>query len=309
MFMASRKQTLEREHQTYTVRPLSISTTTKPKLSYQVLGEHHKDRAEERAARSDAKVRQIFSDNCSCCNPSPFHNYCQHPAPSGQQCNALTQHRLLRCNSLNIFRLPCWSPSWEGWTRPWKVFRIKVSQLPCNNLRIAKNGKPNFAGDENGKREEDLEEEIKDVKERFRNAEVIICSHLGTIWLLSIFKILGQCRDGWADSTETSDRNWQDGGITSNISTKISNQLILNSFLFVCGRPSKLSKRMTSFPFPIFFFLSEICFPLTDCIAGWEDEEDPYGGGHGAPCSEHRRHLRSFDVSLLLLRHGGHLEV
>merc|ERR1712115_637209 len=27
-------------------------------------------------------------------------------------------------------------------------------------------------GDENGKREEDLEEEIKDVKERFRNAEV-----------------------------------------------------------------------------------------------------------------------------------------
>ena len=41
--------------------------------------------------------------------------------------------------------------------------------------------KPNFAGDENGKREEDLEEEIKDVKERFRNAEVIICSHLGTI--------------------------------------------------------------------------------------------------------------------------------
>ena len=114
MFMASRKQTLEREYQTYTVRPLSISTTTKPKLSYQVLGEHHKDRAEERAARSDAKVRQIFSDNCSCCNPSPFHNYCQHPAPSGQQCNALTQHRLLRCNSLNIFRLPCWSPSWEG---------------------------------------------------------------------------------------------------------------------------------------------------------------------------------------------------
>ena len=97
--------------------------------------------------------------------------------------NALTQHRLLRCNSLNIFRLPCWSPSWEGWTRPWKVFQIKVSQLPCNNLRIAKNGKPNFAGDENGKREEDLEEEIKDVKERFRNAEVMICSHLGTIWL------------------------------------------------------------------------------------------------------------------------------
>ena len=138
MFMASRKQTLEREYQTYTIRPLSISTTTKPKLSYQVLGEHHKDRAEERAARSDAKVRQIFSDNCSCCNPSPFHNYCQHPAPSGQQCNALTQHRLLRCNSLNIFRLPCWSPSWEGWTRPWKVFQIKVSQLPCNNFRIAK---------------------------------------------------------------------------------------------------------------------------------------------------------------------------
>ena len=29
-----------------------------------------------------------------------------------------------------------------------------------------------FAGDENGKREEDLEEEIKDVKERFRDAEV-----------------------------------------------------------------------------------------------------------------------------------------
>ena len=53
--------------------------------------------------------------------------------------------------------------------------------MPCNNLRIAKNGKPNFAGDENGKREEDLEEEIKDVKERFRNAEVIICSHLGTV--------------------------------------------------------------------------------------------------------------------------------
>ena len=51
MFMASRKQTLEREYQTYTVRPLSISTTTQPKLSYQVLGEHHKDRAEERAAR------------------------------------------------------------------------------------------------------------------------------------------------------------------------------------------------------------------------------------------------------------------
>ena len=63
MFMASRKQTLEREYQTYTVRPLSISTTTKPKFSYQVLGEHHKDRAEERAARSDAKVRSIFSDN------------------------------------------------------------------------------------------------------------------------------------------------------------------------------------------------------------------------------------------------------
>ena len=108
------------------------------KLPRQVLGEHHKDRAEERAARSDAKVRQIFSDNCSCCNPSPFHNYCQHPAPSGQQCNALTQHRLLRCNSLNIFRLPCWSPSWEGWTRPWKVFQIKVGQFPDNNFRIAK---------------------------------------------------------------------------------------------------------------------------------------------------------------------------
>ena len=29
-----------------------------------------------------------------------------------------------------------------------------------------------FAGDDNGKREEDLEEEIKDVKERFRDAEV-----------------------------------------------------------------------------------------------------------------------------------------
>ena len=29
-----------------------------------------------------------------------------------------------------------------------------------------------LAGDENGKREEDLEEEIKDVKERFRSAEV-----------------------------------------------------------------------------------------------------------------------------------------
>ena len=29
-----------------------------------------------------------------------------------------------------------------------------------------------FSGDENGKREEDLEEEIKDVKERFRDAEV-----------------------------------------------------------------------------------------------------------------------------------------
>ena len=123
--MASKKQTLEREYQTY--RPTSISPTTNSKLSSKVLGEHHKDRAEERAARSDAKVRQNFCDNCSCCNPSPFHNYCQHPAPSGQQCNALTQHRLLRCNSLNIFRLPCWSPSWEGWTRPWKVFQIKVS--------------------------------------------------------------------------------------------------------------------------------------------------------------------------------------
>ena len=32
--------------------------------------------------------------------------------------------------------------------------------------------KLSFAGDENGKREEDLEEEIKDVKERFRDAEV-----------------------------------------------------------------------------------------------------------------------------------------
>ena len=58
MFMASRKQTLEREYQTYTVRPLSISTTTQPKLSYQVLGEHHKDRAEERAARRKLSHQQ-----------------------------------------------------------------------------------------------------------------------------------------------------------------------------------------------------------------------------------------------------------
>ena len=177
--VASKKQTLEREYQTY--RPTSISPTTNSKLSSKVLGEHHKDRAEERAARSDAKVRSIFSDNCSCCNPLSSHNFCQHLPPSDQYGNALTKHRSSRFNSLNIFRLPCWSLSWEGWTRPWKVFQIKVSQLPCNNLRIAKNRKPNFAGDENGKREEDLEEEIKDVKERFRNAEVMICSHLGTI--------------------------------------------------------------------------------------------------------------------------------
>ena len=95
MFMASRKQTLEREYQTYTVRLLSISTTTKPKFSYQVLGEHHKDRAEERAARSDAKVKSIFSNICSCCNPSRFHNFCQHPPPSDQHGKALKQHRLI----------------------------------------------------------------------------------------------------------------------------------------------------------------------------------------------------------------------
>jgi len=101
--MASRKQTLEREYQTYTVRPLSISTTTKPKLSYQVLGEHHKDRAEERAARSDAKIAMLESE----------------------------------------------------------LGGVNKTMKSLSNQ-----------GDENGKREEDLEEEIKDVKERFRNAEV-----------------------------------------------------------------------------------------------------------------------------------------
>ena len=37
---------------------------------------------------------------------------------------------------------------------------------------------------------------------------------------------------------------------------KFSNRFILNSFLFLCVRPSKLSKRMTSFPFPIWNMFS-----------------------------------------------------
>merc|ERR1712192_183204 len=68
-----------------------------------VLGEHHKDRAEERAARSDAKIAMLESEL-------------------------------------------------GGVNKTMKSLSVQ--------------------GDENGKREEDLEEEIKDVKERFRSAEV-----------------------------------------------------------------------------------------------------------------------------------------
>jgi len=68
-----------------------------------VLGEHHKDRAEERAARSDAKIAMLESE----------------------------------------------------------LGGVNKTMKSLSNQ-----------GDENGKREEDLEEEIKDVKERFRNAEV-----------------------------------------------------------------------------------------------------------------------------------------
>jgi len=68
-----------------------------------VLGEHHKDRAEERAARSDAKIAMLESEL-------------------------------------------------GGVNKTMKSLSVQ--------------------GDENGKREEDLEEEIKDVKERFRDAEV-----------------------------------------------------------------------------------------------------------------------------------------
>merc|ERR1712080_56869 len=68
-----------------------------------VLGEHHKDRAEERAARSDAKIAALESEL-------------------------------------------------GGVNKTMKSLSI--------------------AGDVNGKREEDLEEEIKVVKERFRDAEV-----------------------------------------------------------------------------------------------------------------------------------------
>jgi len=68
-----------------------------------VLGEHHKDRAEERAARSDAKISMLESEL-------------------------------------------------GGVNKTMKSLSIQ--------------------GDDNGKREEDLEEEIKSVKERFRDAEV-----------------------------------------------------------------------------------------------------------------------------------------
>merc|ERR1711962_213193 len=68
-----------------------------------VLAEHHRDRAEERAARSDAKIAGLESE----------------------------------LGGVN------------------KTMKSLSS-----------------AGDENGKREEDLEEEIKVVKERFRDAEV-----------------------------------------------------------------------------------------------------------------------------------------
>merc|ERR1712228_634659 len=68
-----------------------------------VLGEHHKDRAEERAARSDAKIAMLESE----------------------------------------------------------LGGVNKTMKSLSNQ-----------GDENGKREEDLEEEIKYVKERFRNAEV-----------------------------------------------------------------------------------------------------------------------------------------
>merc|ERR1711877_67557 len=46
-------------------------------------------------------------------------------------------------------------------------------------------------GDENGKREEDLEEEIKDVKERFRNAEV------NAAWLSGQYRNFRQKLTGW----------------------------------------------------------------------------------------------------------------
>ena len=59
------------------------------------------------------------------------------------------------------------------------LYQVHICVQICANLckRFFKNLcwchiKFTFAGDDNGKREEDLEEEIKDVKERFRDAEV-----------------------------------------------------------------------------------------------------------------------------------------
>ena len=54
------------------------------------------------------------------------------------------------------------------------LYQVHICVQICANLRARYwiDIKFTFAGDDNGKREEDLEEEIKDVKERFRDAEV-----------------------------------------------------------------------------------------------------------------------------------------